>query len=205
MLTIAWDVDDILNDLMRCWLVNKWLPEHPNCKVSFEQITENTPERIINSTKEDYLLSLDSFRLSKAYPRIQPNQEILAWFKEHGDMARHFALTSVPIKAAHISADWVMRNFGKWIRSFSFVPSLRANEQAPDYGNTKADYLKWLNKIDVLVEDNEQNIREAQNLGIKGILVKKPWNKGRLSLKDALVEISKIIKEESLRNRKIEI
>jgi len=199
MITIAWDVDDILNDLMRCWLVDKWLPEHPDCKVSFEQITENTPECIINSTKEEYLLSLDNFRLSKAYSEIKPNQEVLAWFEEFGDKARHIALTFVPIKAAHISADWVMRHFGKWIRSFNFVPSLRANEQAPDYGNTKADYLRWFNKIDVLVEDSEENIRQAEELGIRGILMGKPWNKGNLSLKDALVEISKIIKEESLR------
>ncbi len=198
MITIAWDVDDILNDLMRCWLVNKWLPEHPDCKVSFEQITENTPERIINSTKEDYLLSLDSLRLSKAYSEMKPNPEVLAWFEKFGDKARHIALTSVPIKAAHISADWVMRNFGRWIRSFNFVPSLRANEQAPNYGNTKADYLKWLNKIDILVEDSEENIREAKELGIRGILVGKPWNKSNLSVKGALEEINKIIKEESL-------
>ena len=193
MITIAWDVDDVLNDLMRCWLVNKWLPEHPNCKVGFEQITENTPERIIKSAKEEYLLSLDSFRLSKAYFEVKPNPEVLAWFEEFGGKARHIALTFVPIKAAHMSADWVMRYFGKWIRSFNFVPSIRKGEQAPEYGQTKADYLKWLNKVDVLVEDSEQNIREAQELGIKGILVGKPWNKSDLSVEDALIEINKLL------------
>ncbi|MDP2927684.1 MAG: hypothetical protein Q8N80_02655 [Candidatus Omnitrophota bacterium] len=193
MITIVWDVDDILNDLMRCWLVNKWLPEHPDCKVNFEQITENTPERIIRSTKEEYLSSLDSFRLSKAYSEIKPDPEVLAWFEEFGDKARHIALTFVPIKAAHISADWVMRNFGKWIRSFNFVPSLRVNEQAPNYGNTKADYLKWLNKIDVLVEDSEENIRQAKELGIRGILVGKPWNKSNLSVTAALAEINRLL------------
>jgi hypothetical protein len=193
MITIAWDVDDILNDLMRCWLVDQWLAEHSGCKVNFEQITENTPERIINSTKEEYLLSLDSFRLSKAYSEIKPNAEVLAWFEKSGDKARHIALTFVPVKVAHISADWVMRNFGRWIRSFNFVPSLRANEQVPDYGRTKADYLKWLNKVDVLVEDSQENIRQAEELGIRGILVRKPWNKGNLSFKDALAEINRLL------------
>jgi hypothetical protein len=193
LLTIAWDVDDILNDLMRCWLVNKWLPEHPDCKVSFEQITQNTPERIMHSTKEDYLLSLDSFRLSKAYSEIKPNAEVLAWFEEFGDKARHIALTFVPLKAAHVSADWVMKNFGKWIRSFNFVPSPRIGERAPEYDHSKADYLRWFNKIDVLVEDSEENIREAKELGIRGILAAKPWNKSNLSVTAVLAEINQLL------------
>jgi len=193
MKTVAWDVDDILNDLMRCWLIDKWLPEHPDCKVCFEQITQNTPEHIINRPKEEYQLSLDAFRLSGAYLQLQPNPEILAWFEESGNKARHIVLTSVPVKAAHISADWVMKNFGRWIRSFNFIPSLRAGEQALEYDHSKADYLRWLNKIDILVEDSEENIREAEELGIKGILVKKPWNKGSLLFKDALVEINQLL------------
>lgn len=193
MITIAWDVDDILNDLMNVWLISKWLPEHPDCKVSFEQITQNTPEHIIKSTREEYRLSLDAFRLSGAYLQLKPDPEILAWFEEFGGKARHIALTSVPLKAAHISAGWVMRNFGRWIRSFNFVPSPRVNESAPDYGQTKADYLRWLNKIDVLVEDSEENIREAKESGIKGILVGKPWNKSNLSVKDALREINRLL------------
>jgi len=193
MITIAWDVDDILNDLMYCWLVNKWLPEHPGCKVSFEQITQNTPERIINSTKEEYQLSLDSFRLSPAYLKMSPEPEVLAWFQRHGDKARHIALTAVPVKAAHVSADWVMKNFGKWIRSFHFIPSPRMGEQAIEYDRSKADYLKWLNKVDILVEDSEQNMWGAQESGIRGVLVAKPWNKNGLSITDALKEIEQAI------------
>lgn len=193
MITIAWDVDDVLNDLMRCWLVKKWLPEHPDCKACFEQITQNTPEHIIKSTKEEYRLSLDAFRLSGAYLQLEPNPEILAWFEEFGDKARHIALTSVPLKGAHISADWVMQNFGKWIRSFNFVPSPRKGELVPEYDHSKADYLRWLNKIDVLVEDSEENIREAKELGIRGILVAKPWNKSGLSVRAALAEINKLL------------
>ena len=193
MINIAWDVDDVLNDLMYCWLTKKWLPEHPDCKVSFEQITQNTPERIIHSSKEGYRLSLDAFRLSGAYLQLQPNPEVLAWFEEFGDKARHIVLTSVPIKAAHISADWVIKNFGKWIRSFNFVPSERTGEKIPEYDRNKADYLKWLNKIDVLVEDSEENIRAAEELGIRGILVARPWNKSNLSVKGALAEINKLL------------
>ena len=193
MLTIAWDVDDILNDLMCFWLVDKWLLEHPDCRVSFKQITENTPERIIKSTLEEYQLSLDSFRLSGAYARLEPNPEILAWFRESGDKARHIALTAVPVKAAHISADWVLKNFGRWIRTFNFIPSLRVDDAAPEYDRSKADYLKWSSKVDVLVEDSEDNISQAKELGIKGILVARPWNKSNLSVKEALTELNKLL------------
>lgn len=195
MITIAWDVDDVLNDLMYCWLTDKWLPEHPDCKVGFEQITQNPPERIINSARDEYLSSLDCFRFSKAYSEMKPNPEILAWFEKFGDKARHIALTSVPIKTAHISADWVVKNFGKWIRSFNFVPSLRIGGDCPEYDHAKVDYLKWLNKVDVMVEDSSQNIRESEKLGIKGLLIKRPWNKSNLSVKDALIKINKIIME----------
>ena len=50
--------------------------------------------------------------------------------------------------------------------SFHFVPSPRLGEQAPEYDRNKADYLKWLNKVDILVEDSEQNIQES--LKIRG-------------------------------------
>jgi hypothetical protein len=193
MITIAWDVDDILNDLMRCWLVKQWLPEHPDCKVSFAQITQNTPEHIINSSKEEYQLSLDTFRLSGAYPELEPDPEIMAWFEEFGDKARHIALTAVPLKAAHISAAWVVKNFGKWIRSFNFIPSPRAGELLPEYDHNKAEYLRWLSKADILVEDSQENIRQAQELGIRGLLVGKPWNKSNLSVKDALAQISRLL------------
>jgi hypothetical protein len=194
MITIAWDVDDILNDLMYNWLTKKWLLEFPDCRVNFEQITENTPESIINISKEEYLLSLDNFRLSKNYSQMKPNAEILAWFENFGDKARHMALTAVPVLAAHVSAEWVMRHFGKWIRSFNFVPSLRKeDENTPAYDKSKVDYLKRMNRIDLLVEDSEINIREAEESGIKGMLIGKPWNKSNLSVADALLQINRLL------------
>ncbi|MFH1877198.1 MAG: hypothetical protein ABH883_00115 [Candidatus Omnitrophota bacterium] len=195
MITIAWDVDDVLNDLMYNWLTDKWLPEHRDCKVYFDQITENTPERIINSTKEDYLSSLDNFRLSKDYSKMKPDPEILAWFERSGDKARHIALTSVPVRTAHMSAEWVLKNFGRWIRSFNFIPSPRAGEHAPEYDRSKAGYLKWLGKVDILVEDSEQNIEGARALGIRGMLVARPWNKKGLSVSGVLKKIDMVIEE----------
>ena len=186
MITIAWDVDDVLNDVMRCWLEQKWKPEHPGCTVAFEQITQNTPERILKSTKEEYLTSLDDFRLSGLYAEMKPDPVVLEWFKKNGHKARHIVFTAVPTKAAQISAAWVMKNFGRWIRSFNFVPSPR---EAGEVLISKAQYLKWFGKADVLIEDNEQNVYEAEKIGVKGILVSKPWNKSRIGIKEALTQI----------------
>jgi 5'(3')-deoxyribonucleotidase len=192
MLTIAWDVDDVLNNLMAEWLRDKWLPEHPGCGVTFEQIIENPPERILKSTREEYLESLDAYRLSGKYMLMPPNSETLNWFQASGDKARHIALTAVPLKAAHVSAHWVMKNFGKWIRGFHFVPSFRTGK-VPSYDENKASYLKWLDKVDVLVDDNPENIQQAQNMGIRGILISRPWNKSSLTLKEALKELDALI------------
>ncbi|MEA3493982.1 MAG: hypothetical protein U9R38_06315 [Candidatus Margulisiibacteriota bacterium] len=192
MKIIVWDVDDILNNLMYCWFTRKWLPEHPDCKLTYEQITENTPERLLNCTREEYLASLDDFRLSEMYPEMKPNNEVLAWFEKYGDRARHIALTAVPIEAAHVSAAWVMKNYGKWIRSFNFVPSTRRDKTIPEYDNTKAEYIKRLGTVDIFIEDNEENIKGVKE---KSLLVSRPWNKGKDSMQQVLDKITKMIKE----------
>jgi FMN phosphatase YigB (HAD superfamily) len=193
MITIAWDVDDVLNNLMQCWFTCKWLKEHPECQICFEQITQNTPEFIINSSLQEYHESLDNFRLSSLYSDMKPCPKILSWFREFGHKSMHIALTAVPVKAAHISAYWIMKHFGEWIRSVHFVPSPRADKNHREYISSKADYLKWLNKVDVLVEDNAHNIQEAARLGIKGILVSKPWNRNGAVIDDALRQLNIII------------
>jgi hypothetical protein len=86
-----------------------------------------------------------------------------------------------------------MKNFGKWIRSFNFLPSPRLGENAPKYDCNKASYLKWLKNADILIEDNKDNILQAEEAGIKGLLVGKPWNDGKLSIKEILKELGKLL------------
>jgi len=188
--TIAWDVDDVLNDLMLTWFKEKWQPDHPACKINYENISENPPNRLLNTDIEEYSRSLDEFRLSGKYEQMAPIKEVLGWFRENGNNFRHIALTAVPLSAAHLSAQWVIRNFGPWIRTFHFVPSKRAGEQIPQYDNDKGDYLKWIQKVDLLVEDNSDNVSLAKNAGVKGIVIPRPWNKNKMTLKEALAGIS---------------
>ena len=39
MLTIVWDVDDVLNDLMHAWFKHSWLADHPDGKIRYEDFT----------------------------------------------------------------------------------------------------------------------------------------------------------------------
>ncbi|MBF0558426.1 MAG: HAD family hydrolase [Nitrospirae bacterium] len=190
--TIAWDVDDVLNDLMQSWFEQKWLTEHPECAVHYKDITENPPAGLLNSSLESYLRSLDEFRLSSMYQQMSPVKEVMSWFVKNGSTFRHVALTAVPLIAAPASAQWVLKHFGQWIRTFHFVPSKRDGETIPQYDSDKGDFLKWIKKVDVLVDDSIANIQAAESAGVKGIMIPRPWNKRETSIVEALRELENI-------------
>lgn len=193
MLTIAWDVDDVLNDLMRVWFEGRWLKEHPGCAIRYEDITENPPHKLLGADRTEYLRSLDEFRLSDDYQAMPPLPEIREWFLNHGRHFRHVVLTATPLVAAPASSAWVMRHFGEWIRTFHFIPSKRDGQNIPEYDESKADFLKWLDKADVFVDDNEENLHSAEKLGMKCVLISRPWNRGVTSLTEALETISGLL------------
>jgi FMN phosphatase YigB (HAD superfamily) len=186
MKTIAWDVDDVLNDLTRAWFEQFWEPAHLACARGYDQLVENPPDKLLGITRAEYLASLDAFRLSEIASAMKPVSEVLAWFQRHGSSFRHLALTATPLRAAPNSAAWVLRHFGTWIRSFHLVPSPRADETIPVYDETKADFLRWFGKVDVFVDDNPANTRAAEQLGIQTILIPRPWNSNQLTLAQTL-------------------
>ena len=90
------------------------------------------------------------------------------------------------MRAAGLQAAWVFEHFGPWIRSFNVVPSPRAEESLPVYDTTKYDFLRWLEKADIVVDDNPGNVKMAGTLGIQAFLVPKPWNDGHAPLPSIL-------------------
>ncbi len=190
MQTIVWDIDDVLNDLMKNWYELKWLPENNSCKVIYEGLTHNPPYELLEITQEEYLQSLDSFRLSDTGRQLTPAKDVVNWFQLHGHRFRHIALTATPIQCAHNSAAWVLKHFGKWIRSFAYVPSKRHNDPEFNYDITKKDYLQWLGKADILIDDNTGNVEGARQLGIQAFLVPRPWNKADGTFTDILNDLS---------------
>ena len=191
MLTIVWDIDDVLNDMMRMWFEKEWLSEHPDCHLTYESISENPPHNILSVSLNDYLDSLDKFRLkiSSGIENLNPLRDVLEWFVQHGHKFRHVALTAVPIKFAPFSASWVFRHFGQWIKSFNVVPSLREGEDMLIYDSNKTDYLRWWGRADVFIDDNPSNIDEVNKIGVHAILMPRPWNKSSISITETLNSI----------------
>ena len=190
--TIVWDVDDVLNPLTQAWFEGSWRSQHSGCTVAYDQIVDNPPHALLGISRELYLESLDEFRMSDAYSLMEPVPAVLDWFRSYGAMCRHVALTATPLRTAPGSADWVLRHFGEWIRSYNFVPSKRPGVPLPEYDRTKEDFLAGLGRGDILVDDSPQNIEGAVRVGLKTILIPQPWNQSRQTLTEALQALTKL-------------
>ena len=189
MLTIVWDVDDVLNNLMRVWLEEVWLPAHPGCSVGYEQLRSNPPHEALGVSQTEYLASLDAFRASGRARSLTPEPLILNWFAVHGHRYRHMALTARPLASAGSAADWVFRNFSDYIRCFGVVPS-RLDPALPLYDRDKADFLRWFGEADYFIDDSEANVSGVRALGVNGIVFPQPWNQAGRSVKDTLKQLN---------------
>lgn len=188
--TIVWDVDDVLNDLMYLWLEKGWKEAHPECTVRYEDLKENPPHGILGIGFEEYTTSLDRYRTQGPYLDLNPVVQVKDWFVNGGGIHRHIALTSVPLHAAHVSAQWVYRHFGTWIRTFHVVPAPRGCRPAPNYDGDKTDFLKWLGKVDMFIDDTQKNVDGAKAAGIHAVLMPRPWNRSRETIPEILERIS---------------
>jgi len=194
MKTLVWDVDDVLNDLMRAWFEKSWLPAHPNCSLRYEQLQANPPDSLLGVKVHQYLASMDLFRQSVDGMKLTPDAEVVAWFSAHGHHFRHMALTARPLESAPAVAAWVMKYFGSWIRVFGVVPS-RPPLSAPVYDANKGEYLRWLGKGDVLIDDSPENLAQASALGLQTIAWPQPWNQARASKTEILNQLLDMAEE----------
>jgi FMN phosphatase YigB (HAD superfamily) len=185
MRTIVWDVDDVLNDLMAQWFSRGWKQERPTAAAEYGDLSENPPHASLGVTREEYLSSMDAFRKTDEGIHLTPNAEVLEWFALHGSDFRHVALTARPLETAPEVAAWVMRYFGAWIRCFGIVPT-RTMEGVPSYDRGKGDFLRWLGKGDVLIDDTQENLRQAAEIGMKTFAWPQPWNDSLLTTTEIL-------------------
>jgi len=186
-----WDVDDVLNDLMKQWLRTAWKPLHPECSLDYGEITANPPHELLGVNKQEYLDSLDTFRREK-FQDLKPIPEMVAWFQRYGTLAEHLVVTSTPLFLADRAAEWVFKHFGEWVRSFNVVPSPRG-EKHPRTRPNKAEYLQVFSRVDIVVEDNPETIRQMSTIGLAIVTIPRPWNKSKDTLKDAIEKITRLI------------
>ena len=194
MLTLVWDVDDILNDLMYQWFIHAWLAEHPHCSISYRGLTSNPPHAVLGVGLSDYLESMDRFRGTRRAIEMAPNPEVLAWFREEGHRFRHVGLTARPLESAPDVAHWALRHFGAWIRCFGVVPS-RPDLNVPVYDHNKREFLSWLGRGDVLIDDLTENIHQAASLGLRTFQPAQPWNQSQLTIAAVLDQLSQLAGE----------
>ncbi|MDB9822144.1 hypothetical protein OAC89_00410 [Deltaproteobacteria bacterium] len=194
MKTIIWDVDDVLNKLMFYWFEDCYKNEHGNTRQTFNDLVKNPPHDILSISRDEYLTSLDMYRISEKGRNLAPNKHVLAWFNENGYKYRHIALTSRSRKTVPILSEWVFRYYGDWIRTLSFIPAKRSGERLPVYDAKKADYLIWLEKADLFIDDSEENVQEAEEAGISSLLYPRPWNKSSLTDNQFLKQVSILLK-----------
>lgn len=194
MKIIVWDIDDVLNDLMKEWFTNYCLHQNKLCSIKFENLIENPPNRLLNISEDYYLKSLDDFR-KELGNRLKPLVDILSWFNKKGDLYCHFALTSTPLFYASSSAEWLFKNYGRWFSSFNFIPSKREGDNYSYRFLSKTSLLKIFANVDAFIDDNPQNIVEANAIGVKTFLFPRPWNKSQYnSAKELLDDLDKLLR-----------
>jgi hypothetical protein len=137
---------------------------------------------------------MDRFRGTERALNLTPNSEILAWFREHGHRYRHLALTARPLETAPDVAHWVLRHFGAWIRCFGVVPS-RPESGVPVYDQSKGDFLAWINRGDILIDDSTENILQARSLGLRTFQPAQPWNNSSLTIGAILKQLTQLAGE----------
>jgi phosphoglycolate phosphatase-like HAD superfamily hydrolase len=194
MKTIVWDLDDVLNNLMQSWLSGTRHRVQSTYLVPYEKLTENPPDRILGMTRNEYLSSLDSFRISDEARSMVPAQNLVHWFNRYGHIARHMVLTGRPVDTMPMAADWVYRHFGRWIRTVSYVPS-RQEEQIGGHDRSKKEFLEWLAHADILIDDSPENIHGARSIGITAVMMPQPWNDAPPGLEHMLHTLTGILQE----------
>jgi hypothetical protein len=190
---VVWDVDDVLNELMREWFEDWWRPRHPECTRCYGDIAANPPHTVLEISEAAYLVSLDEFRAER-FDRLIPRPEVLEWFAREGHRANHVALSAPPEAFAHVSASWVIRHFGQWIRTYAFVPARRGRAEVADPKLAKREYLRWLGHGDVFLDDRADTVQNVRALGVHGIVVPQPWSTSEhQSLDGALSELTTVL------------
>jgi hypothetical protein len=185
--TIAWDVDDVLNDLTRSWAESVGLEER------FDDGVGGDPASYVTSLgfpPGEYLSSLDEFRAHR-YGSLEPNPLTRLWFMRHGTRCDHVALTRTPLWASALVRAWVLEHFGRWITDVIVTPSRRPTDPTGTRYPSKGDVMASIREPAALVDDTEANLLTAREI-CRVVTFAQPWNSGA-SQEDSLAELTEIL------------
>lgn len=169
---VAWDVDDVLNNLTLRW--SDWA----GFSISTTAPPTGDPSSWISSQGleyGEYLRSLDDFRSSE-YAGLQPNQAVLDVLREWPQAkTTHIALSATPIFAQSVVAAWTMKHFGEWLRAVWFCPSTRPGDPRSISLQSKGDVLRRIREPTLLVDDSVRNLESAEGTSAT-VLYPRAWN-----------------------------
>lgn len=189
---VAWDVDDVLNPLMRRWL--EGFERTTGRVIPYDSLHANPPLAATGLSLDEYLASLDAFRRDH-YASLEPSPLALEWFEAEGARTRHVAVTATPLRAASTSTDWVLRHFGRWVEHVHVVPSPRPDDPTPNPPPDKGALLARMDGPLVLVDDSPAQVAGARARGLHALLYPQPWNGSEESAVDVMRELSRLVRE----------
>ena len=184
---IVWDADDVLNRLMFSWL-DYW-SEINNTDVSYSELSQNPPHSILGISREEYLDSLDNFRNSESGKNVLVNDTILRWFENHGNKFRHMVCTARPINTMPNQAWWIYYNYGQWIYTVHAAKTVR-DLMDNHHAETKADFISWMNKEVLFIDDSEENVNAVSETGSETMLYPQPWNSSKHSEEEFIAKLN---------------
>lgn len=173
MITIIWDVDDVLNRLMYCWL-DDW-KQSSRTNIQYKELTENPPHNLLNVSLQEYLSNLDKYRNSDYGKNVLVNKNILNWFNAYGNNYMHIACTARPVETMPNQAWWVFTYYGRWIHTVHMAKTGR-DVIGNHHAVTKADFISWINKDVLFIDDSEENVSAVSETGVETMLYPQPWN-----------------------------
>ena len=188
----------MLNQLMREWL-SFWQrnKQFDPKSIGTSQLINNPPHRVLGISLEQYLQDLDEFRKSSRGRQLTPHPRVMKWFQEFGHESVHIALTARPSETMANQSAWIYKYFGRWIHSVVSVDPCRSgseHQRQPEF-SSKASFIKWLDKPSILIDDSEDNIRDAREHCLRTFLFPQPWNSSNQTTEDVLDELSQFLEK----------
>ena len=178
MLTIAWDVDDVLNDLMASWFEVFCQFEKPSCELGYSELVQNPPHKVLGISLDAYLKSLDRFCDGGGDGRLRVNTAIQEWMRTEGRRCRHIGVTARHSGISSLRA-WVAQHFG--LQVYTPLASRTA-------WLSKGIFLQreYPERDVILVDDSTEMVKDAWGCGINAVLYPQPWNESEQSVSDLL-------------------
>jgi hypothetical protein len=171
MKTIVWDNDDTINNFRLDWFNSL------DNNLSYPEVfSVRKPHEILKLTKSELTKSMIGFK-KENFKDITISNNIINWFNIYGDCYNHIVLTSLSREVFHESIWSSIYFLGRWLHSYNFV-TLNKDSDINEF-ITKGEFIvRHLKDIDIFIDDNEENCKEINRLGIQSFCVKQPWNEG---------------------------